>query len=43
MHFPYTVTCLVEYQIYGTVVPKELGKGVSTVTDTKVVAAVMSL
>jgi hypothetical protein len=29
------VTCLVEYQNYRTVVPKELGKAVSAVTDTK--------
>jgi hypothetical protein len=33
---------LVEYQDYRMVVPKELGKGVSAVTDTKLVAAVMN-
>jgi hypothetical protein len=30
--------CLVEYQNYRTVVPKELGKGFSAVTDIKLVA-----
>jgi hypothetical protein len=30
---------LVEYQNYGRVVPKELGKGISAVPDTKLVAA----
>jgi hypothetical protein len=34
----YIVTCSVEYQNYRTVVPKELGKGVSAVTETKRVA-----
>jgi hypothetical protein len=33
-----TVTCSVEYQDYTKVVPKEPGKGVSAVTDTKPVA-----
>jgi hypothetical protein len=32
------VTCLVEYHIYRTVVPEELGKGVSAVRHTRLVA-----
>jgi hypothetical protein len=39
----YNVTCLVEYQNCRTAFPKELGKGVSAVTDTKLVAAVTNL
>jgi hypothetical protein len=34
------VICLVTYQNYRMVIPKELGKGVSAVTDTKPIAAV---
>jgi hypothetical protein len=34
--------CLVKYQNYRMVVPKELGKGVSAVMDKKLVAAVMN-
>jgi hypothetical protein len=32
------MTCLVEYQNHRMVVPKEIGKGVSVVMDTKLVA-----
>jgi hypothetical protein len=34
----YIATCLVEYQNYRTVFPKELVKSISAVTDTKRVA-----
>jgi hypothetical protein len=35
--------CLVEYQNYRMVIPKELGKGISAETDTKLVAVVTVL
>jgi hypothetical protein len=35
--------CMIEYQNYRMVFPKELGEGVSAETDTKLVAVVTNL